>query len=136
VKIAGVREWVCVERSLERGWFDEEAGFEGGLSAPYEPRTHAFLSASRFSGDAICVLYEPDRALMEGDDDEASAEGDAAPGSESGVYRDLGAMRHAAYRAVSEGLEALCDDYTVRWHNPPFEAFDPGPSFPYSCANP
>lgn len=82
--------------------------------------------ASRFSGDAICVLYEPDRALMEGDD-EASAEGDAAPGSESGVYRDLGAMRHAAYRAVSEGLEALCDDYTVRRHNPPLRSLLPWP---------
>lgn len=61
------------------------------------------------------MLYEPDRGLMGAEGQPSQKEGDSQPGSESGTYQDLGAMRHAAYRAVSEGLEALFDDYTVLW---------------------
>jgi hypothetical protein len=48
------------------------------------------------------VLYEPDRKFMPKGSPEAPA---------SGV--DTAAMQNAAHRAVSEGLKALFDDYTV-----------------------
>lgn len=66
-----------------------------------------FVVYPRFSGDAILVLYEPDRGFMAADAPSAarSRRGDLA-----GSYEDLPAMRNAAYRAVSEGLkvEYLC----------------------------
>ena len=62
----------------------------------------AFIFKSRFSGDAILVLYEPNRKFM-------PKGAPAAPAS--GV--DVAAMQNAAQRAVSEGLKALFDDYTV-----------------------
>jgi hypothetical protein len=77
----------------------------------------------KFSGDAICVLYEPDRSFMKKDAPSPVAGNSAdKPGENktTGVsyggerYDDLPAMRDATYRAVSEGLEALFDDYTVR----------------------
>jgi hypothetical protein len=68
----------------------------------------------RFSGDAICVLYEPDRSTMAPGALAAAADGSSKKGAAAGsTYADLPAMQHAAYRAVSEGLEALFDDYTV-----------------------
>jgi len=63
------------------------------------------MLAIRFSGDAILVLYQPDRSFMP-KDSPAAKKGE-------GAYADMPAMRNAAYRAVSEGVRALLDDYTV-----------------------
>jgi hypothetical protein len=84
----------------------------------------------RFSGDAILVLYEPDRSFMHAD---------APPKPESGI--DLPAMRNAAQRAVAEGLKALFDDYTVTAEElGDFESVDVGGSqisnfVKFSCAS-
>ena len=48
------------------------------------------------------MLYEPDRSIMPSDAPPAPSNGE-----------DLAAMRNAAERAVSEGLKALFDDYSV-----------------------
>jgi class 3 adenylate cyclase len=62
----------------------------------------------KFSGDAILVLYEPDRNFMPDDAPPAARKKGKNP------YDDMPAMRNAAYRAVSEGIKALHDDYTVK----------------------
>jgi len=61
-----------------------------------------YASGGRFSGDAILVLYEPDRGFMSEDAPSASR---SRRGDPAGSYEDLPAMRNAAYRAVSEGLK-------------------------------
>lgn len=53
------------------------------------------------------MLYEPDRTFMPDDAPPAAKKRGDNP------YDDMPAMRNAAYRAVSEGLKALNDDYTV-----------------------
>lgn len=64
-----------------------------------------FVVYPRFSGDAILVLYEPDRGFMSDDAPSASR---SRRGDPAGSYEDLPAMRNAAYRAVSEGLKVAC----------------------------
>jgi hypothetical protein len=65
------------------------------------------------------VLYEPEPSDKTPGAPEAAAAATASKSSTSKgsgpaeTYADLPAMQNAAYRAVSEGLEALFDDYTV-----------------------
>jgi len=68
------------------------------------------------------VLYEPEPsdktapgATEAADAKTASNSSASKSGGPAESYADLPAMQNAAYRAVSEGLEALFDDYTVRY---------------------
>lgn len=74
-----------------------------------------FKCKYRFSGDAILVLYEPDRTLMNSENSSESTESSSESDKKKtkNGYNDELAMINATYRAVSEGLKALNDEYIV-----------------------